>query len=151
MRVAGEVDARVPRAKAAFHTVIPALAFLFDVPVVAGLVGLIMAISVVGGPRLSLFGRLYTQVIRPGFGIAEGRGESAAPHRFAEVIGAVMLLVGGSLLLVGGEGALGVSGWSLVLIVVALAALNAITGICVGCRMYPLWLRARGRLQEAPH
>lgn len=151
MRVAGEVDARVPRAKAAFHAVIPALAFLFDVPLVAGLVGLIMAISVVGGPRLSLFGRLYTQVIRPAFGIAEGRRDSAAPHRFAEVIGAVMLLVGGSLLLVGGEGALGVSGWSLVLIVVALAALNAITGICVGCRMYPLWLRARGRLQEAPH
>ena len=38
-----------------------------------------------------------------------------------------------------------VLGWVLTLIVAALAALAAVTGLCVGCEMYVLISRLRGR------
>lgn len=137
----------MPRGKAAFHTLLPAGAFLVDKPfppagkVIIALTGLIMAISVVGGPRWSLFGRLFHQVIRPVLRIGPGTREAAAPHRFAETIGAIFLLVATVAFL------LGVSplGWGLSLVVAGLAALNWLAGICVGCQVYPLVRRIGAR------
>lgn len=146
-----QVDSKVPRGKAAFHTIIPALAFVLDAAIggpagrlIVGATGAIMAISVVGGPRYSLFGRLFKRVIRPALNIAPGPIEAAAPHRFAEAVGAVFLL--------GAFGLFGISqaaGWTITLMVVGLAALNWLAGICVGCQMYLLGNRILARTKAA--
>jgi hypothetical protein len=140
-----QVDSKVPRAKAAFHAVIPAIAFVAGDPVAPYLLaftGAAMAISVVAGPRYSLFGRLFKDVIVPAAKIAPGHPEDAAPHRFSETLGAVMLLAAAVLY------PLGAPWWlpqAFTLIVVALAALNAAAGICIGCQMYLLIKRTQGR------
>jgi hypothetical protein len=139
-----QVDSKVPRAKAAFHTLIPALAFLLGSPVgpvLVALTGLAMGVSVVGGPRYSLFGRLFTQFLRPRLSIGPGKPEEVAPHRFAEAVGAVFLLAATGAFLVNLEPL----GWALSLAVSALAALNWLAGICVGCQMYLLARRWRAR------
>lgn len=138
------VDSKIPRGKAAFHALIPAGAFLLGGPaggIIVGLTGAAMALSVVGGPRLSLFGNLFGKVLRPVLRISPGKPEDVAPHRFAEAIGAIFLLAAAASLLAG----FSTVGWGLALIVVALAALNWLAGICVGCQMYLLLQRVRGR------
>lgn len=142
-----QVDSKVPRGKAAFHTLLPALAFLLDAATPApagrllvGATGLAMAISVIGGPRFSILGRLFNQVIRPALRIGPGSPEDVAPHRFAEAIGAVCLLGAFGLVWVAEA-----AGWAIVLLVVALAALNWLAGICVGCQLYLVGARILGR------
>jgi len=142
-----QVDSKVPRGKAAFHTLLPLAGFLIGQPAptvgkaIVALTGLVMTVSVIGGPKWSLFGRLFQQVIRPALKIGPGTREAAAPHRFAETMGAIFL-VGATVAFLGGVAWLG---WALTLIVVALAALNWLAGICVGCQMYPMVRRFGAR------
>lgn len=145
-----QVDSKVPRGKAALHTLLPAAGFLIDSAappsgqVIVVVTGALMAVSVLGGPRWSVFGRLFTQVLRPVLRIGPGTPEDVAPHRFAEALGAIVLLAAGGAFVAGA----GTVGWVLALIVSALAALNWLGGICIGCQMYLLLKRltARGRL-----
>jgi hypothetical protein len=133
------VDSTVPRAKAVFHAVIPAVAYLLGYPAAAyilAVTGLVMAASVLGGPQYSLFGRIF-KAIRPGLGIGPGKKDSAAPHRFAEALGAICLLLAAVFYFLGQHGL----AEALTLMVVALAVLNAAAGICVGCHMYTLLRR----------
>lgn len=134
------VDSVVPRGKAVFHAVLPAIAFLVEgtgAGVIVGLTGLAMLVSVLGGPKLSIIGRAFNSLIRPALKIGPGKPEAAAPHRFAELVGAVFLLASAAFYLAGATSIAG----SLALIVVALATLNAAAGICVGCQMYLLFKR----------
>ena len=145
MSSSGQVDSVVPRAKAVFHTILPALAFLLGLPIAPYLLaftGLAMALSVLGGPRYSLFGRLFNQVIRPAAKIGKGNPEPVAPHRFAEALGAIVLIAAAIFYFIGAVGV----GQVLTLMVVALALLNAAAGICIGCQMYLLIKRTQGRL-----
>lgn len=141
------VDAKIPRGKAAFHSILPALGFVIGAPwplagkIVIACTAVAMVLSVLGGPRWSLFGRLYNQVIRPAFKIAPGRPEAAAPHRFAETIGAGFLVIATICFLLGATAV----GWALALVVAALAAVNWLAGICVGCQMYVLARRVGAR------
>lgn len=133
------VDSTVPRAKAVFHAVIPAAAYLAGFPAAPYLLaatGLIMAASVLGGPSYSVFGRIY-KAVRPSLKIGPGKQDLVAPHRFAEALGAMCLLLAALLYV------LGQHGWAEVftLMVIALAVLNAAAGICVGCQMYVLLKR----------
>lgn len=133
------VDSKVPRAKAFVHAALPSLAFLLGDPVAPYLLavtGAIMALSVVGGPRFSLFGRLFHS-LRPILNIEPGRLEDPRPHRFAEAIGAVFLVAAAIFYWTGPQ----VAGQILSLAVSALALLNAVGGICVGCQMYLLFRR----------
>jgi hypothetical protein len=143
-----QVDSKVPRGKAAFHTLLPAAAFLLGEPAgpfVVLAVGLIMTASVAGGPKFSVFGRLFNQVIRPTLKIKPGSPEEAAPHLFAEALGALFLLASAAALFLGAT----TLGWALALLVVALAALNWLAGICVGCQTYLIIARLRGRAKLA--
>jgi hypothetical protein len=144
MSAPAQVDSVVPRAKAWFHAILPAIAFVVGVPIAPYLLaftGLVMAVSVLAGPRYSLFGRLFNQVIRPAARIGKGRPEPVAPHRFAEALGAICLIAAAIFYFAGAHGA----GQVLTLMVVALALLNAAAGICIGCQMYLLIKRAQGR------
>ncbi|MGH2768560.1 MAG: DUF4395 domain-containing protein [Actinomycetota bacterium] len=145
-----QVDSKVVRGKAAFHTLLPALAFLLDSVVppagkaLVGLTAAAMVASALGGPKVSLFGRLYVQVLRRLLHLSPGRMEDATPHRFAETLGAIFL----SAATVTFALRAGSVGWVLALLVSALAALNWLGGICIGCQMYLLLKRvsARGRV-----
>lgn len=143
-----QVDSKIPRGKAAFHTLLPAAAFLIGgTPglAIVGLTGAAMAISVIGGPKVSLIGQAF-KFIRRTFNLKPGQPEEVAPHIFAEAVGAVFLLASAAALLWLSPTFVG---WALALIVVALAALNWLAGICVGCQMYLLIAKLRGRTRLA--
>ncbi|MFP5330892.1 MAG: DUF4395 domain-containing protein [Acidimicrobiia bacterium] len=127
------VDVNVPRFNQALVAVLTAVAFIFDQPALVGATFVVLLVSLVGGPRVALFTRVYVGLIRPRLqpdGPTEF--EPAAPPRFAQLLG-TLFLGGASVALIGGATALG---WTLTLVVTALAALAATTRICVGCLIY---------------
>lgn len=139
MGTGGQVDSVVPRAKAFFHALLPAIAYLSGYPVAAYILaftGLAMAVSVLAGPRYSLFGQAFN-AIRPALKIGPGRKEAVAPHRFSEAMGAVMLLGAALIYPLGAHGL----AETLALLVMVFAALNAAAGVCLGCQMYLLFKR----------
>lgn len=134
-----QVDSAVPRAKAFFHFLLPATAFVLGSPVAPYLLavtGLVMALSVLAGPKYSLFGQLF-KAVRPALKIPPGRKEAVAPHKFAEALGAICLLAASALYFAGAT----LAGQVLTLMVAVLALLNAAAGICIGCQMYLLFKR----------
>jgi hypothetical protein len=111
------------------------LGFVLQVPwawLLSPLVGVVMLLGVIN-PDLGLFRQLYIRVLRPR-GMVRPRvvQEDAAPHQFAQVVGAVFLLADGLAFLAGAVAV----GWVLAWIVVALAFLNFAFDFCVGCQMY---------------
>jgi hypothetical protein len=106
------------------------VAFVASVPWLVALVAAVMALGTLS-PRLALFQRLYRDLLRPaGLLRPDLHAEDAAPHRFAQGMGAAVL-VAASLALFAGLSALG---WALVLLVVLLAAINLVFGFCASCR-----------------
>jgi hypothetical protein len=93
---------------------------------------LVLAASL--GRRGNLPVRAFDTYVKPW--LPEGELEDARPPRFASTVGAVFL---GASLLAHGAGVHWL-GWGLALAVAALAGLAAVTGLCVGCKLY--WLIA---------
>ena len=110
------------------------LAFIWDLPALAAFVALVMGI----GSLLKVPGFLpiYKYVLKPrGWLKPDVLDDNPEPHRFAQFLG-FLFMTTGSIALFSGAAVLG---WSLVWLVVALAALNAFGGFCVGCAVY-YWL-----------
>lgn len=110
------------------------LAFVFNMPILAAFVAAVMGI----GSLLKLPGfiLLYRHVYKPlGLLKPDVLDDNPEPHRFAQFVGFLFMGAGSAALFLGA----GVLGWGLVWVVVALAALNAFGGFCVGCAMY-YWL-----------
>ena len=104
------------------------LAFVFNLPWLAGVVALVMILGT--ALKTPGFGFLYRYVMKPaGLVKPDVLMDNPEPHRFAQGLGGVFMLAGG-LALYAGFAALG---WGLVWLVAALAALNAFGGFCVGC------------------
>jgi hypothetical protein len=92
-------------------------------------------------PALALFQRFYRDVLRPaGLLKPDVQDEEVGPHRFAQGMGASVLVVA---LLAFVAGAAPV-GWALALLVIALAAVNLIFGFCAGCFVFFQLQRLRG-------
>jgi len=110
------------------------LAFVFNIPVLAGAVAFFMLVgTAVGRPG---FGWIYTAVLRPaGILKPDVLRDNPEPHRFAQGFGGLVVLAGFLFLLWG----MPVVGWALAWLVVALAALNLFVGFCAGCAVY-YWL-----------
>jgi hypothetical protein len=102
-----------------------------------------MAIGVIS-PGNGLIHLLYRKVLVPA-GIVKPNREagSAAPHRFAQAMGAVCLSLAAIVLFLGFD----LAGWGLGFIVLALALVNLLFGFCTGCFIY-LQL---GRLRQGAH
>jgi len=115
------------------------LAFVLALPWLVALVAVVMALGTIS-PQLALFQRLYRDVLRPaGLLHPDLRDEAAAPHRFAQGLGATVLGAAWLALVAG----LGLLGWALTLVAVALAAINLFFGFCVGCFVYLQLARLR--------
>lgn len=117
------------------------LAFLLNAPLLVGFVALLMVLGTLV-PEAALFKQLYHRWLRPaGWVQPDYRHESAAPHRFAQGVGAGVLLLA---LLAFSSGA-ALAGWALAALVVVLAALNLFSGFCAGCFLYFQLDRLRAR------
>jgi hypothetical protein len=127
------IDSRAPRTNQAVIGSLAALAFALDLPWLVALLGLQLAIGLTLGRRYCLPCLLYFELIQPRLG--EGAVEDARPPRFANMVGLAFLGAATVAFLAGAESL----GWSLALIVAALALLAAVSGLCVGCELY-LWV-----------
>ena len=141
MATPAPIDPRGPR----FNQAVLALAlfggFLADWRPVVPVFAVVLLLGAALGPRYGLFLALYAKVIRPRLGPPREM-EDPRPPRFAAAVGVVFLTAA---TLAFSAGAAGL-GWGLALVVAALAALSALTGICVGCEMYLLLSRRRRAL-----
>ena len=109
------------------------LAFILNLPILAAFVALVMGIG--SSLKLPGFILLYRYVYKPLGLKPDILADNPEPHRFAQFVGFLFLGSGSVSLFLGST----FLGWSLVWLVVALAALNAFGGFCVGCAMY-YWL-----------
>lgn len=118
------------------------VAYIIDLPWLVAVVAIVMALGA-ASPALALFQRLYRDVLRPaGLLRPDIHHEDAAPHRFAQGMGAAVLILASGALLLGAP----VVGWALTLLVVALAVINLVFGFCAGCFIFFQIQRLR-----APH
>ncbi len=131
------IDIDIPRFHQAVVAVTVAVAFVFQLPWLVAATAVLLAVSRALGPTAPLT-VLYVRVLRPRLRPQGPVGyEPAAPPRFAQLVGAVVL-AGATVAFVAGADMLG---WALSLLVVALATLAATTRVCVGCSLYERWHR----------
>jgi Domain of unknown function (DUF4395) len=132
------IDEWGPRTNQAVIGSLALLAFLFELEWLPALLAAQLAIGLAFGRRFCLPCLLYFELIQPRVG--EGRIEDSRPPRFANLVGTAFL--GGATLafLLDAPSV----GWTLTLVVAALALLAAVTGLCMGCEAYRLSARLRG-------
>lgn len=126
-----EVDPRAPRFGQGVTAILLGAGIILQEPVLVYVVALLLGSAVVSGWRLDVYA-LFWRYAASGFVGERGHRESASPHRFAKLMGAAFTAIGSVALLLGFP----LLGYLFAGIVAALAALAALTGICVGCRMY---------------
>lgn len=97
------VDHNAIRTNQVFTIALLALAFVLDWPVLAGLVATIMFISAVK-PPLGLFTRIYRHILRPaGLVKPDVQLDNPEPHRFAQLLGSIVVALGVAALLAGSQ------------------------------------------------
>jgi hypothetical protein len=143
------IDVRGPRFGAAITTVVLGTALVVQGPVGVGLVAwqwIAFAISTILGLAWSPYGNLFRFVKRR-FDLGPPPDvETEGPPRFAQACGLAVASIALILFAVGASTA----GWVAVGVVLALSALLALTGICIGCELYLLGQRARGGRAHQP-
>jgi hypothetical protein len=128
----GQVDRTALRVNQALIIGFLALGFLLDQPWLVAFVFAVMAIGT-AFPQAALFQRIYRDVLRPsGLLKPDVQTEDPTPHRFAQGMGAAVLLIATIALLAGAQAL----GWGLTFVVIALAAVNLFFGFCAGCFVY---------------
>ena len=132
------IDPRGPRFNQAVLTVALLGGFLVDAKPVVPVFAAVLLLGAAFGPRYGPFLRLYAEVIRPRLSPPEDL-EDPRPPRFAAAVGVAFLTAATVAFAAGAPGL----GWTLALVVAALAGLSAVTGICVGCEIYLLAARRR--------
>lgn len=93
---------------------------------------------VLTGPTLSPLGQLVTRVITPRLGVAP-RPVPGPPKRFAQGIGAAVTVTVAVLALGFGQWGVAQAGLGLI---AGFAFLEAAFGLCVGCKLFALLMRA---------
>lgn len=108
------------------------LGFILNQPLFVAFVAAVMAIGT-AFPAAALFQRIYRDLLRPAKLIRpDVHSEDPAPHRFAQGMGAGVLIVSLIAFLAGSTGL----GWALGILVIVLAGINLFFGFCAGCFVY---------------
>lgn len=131
------VDPRQPRLGQGITGAAALLGYLLEVPAVLPVLAVILAAASLLGPRANPYAWLFRGLRRMGLVGPPRELEEAAPPRFANTVGFVVLSAA-TLAWYGFE--LAWVAWGLALLVSALALLAAVTGLCVGCELY-VWAR----------
>ncbi len=142
------IDPRGQRFGAGSSAIVLAAAVALDLPILVALVGLALGVSSALGTRYFVFGRPWPTVRR-----LLRLGPPSAPEpevgpRFAQALGATFLALGAVMLAAG----IRPIGWLPVGAVIALQTLLAVTGYCLGCRLYGLqwWVPGAVRSVRPP-
>jgi hypothetical protein len=128
----GTVDASALKVNQAAIVGLVLVGFVLGTPGGGWIVAFVAAALALGAaaPGYGPFQLLYRRVLRPpGWVKPRPRPDEAAPHRFAQVVGAGFLTVAAVALALGAAAL----GWGLALLVVALALANLLFGFCAGC------------------
>jgi hypothetical protein len=129
-----KVDHSALKTNQLFIIFLSILAYVLNQPILAAFVALVMGIGAV--LKTPGFGIIYKSILKPrGWMKPDVLDDNPEPHRFSQIVGFAFLTAGSTALFLGST----VLGWALVWIVIALAALNAFGGFCVGCAVY-YWL-----------
>jgi hypothetical protein len=139
------VDPRQPRLGQGITGVVALVGFVLDLPLVLPVLAAILGAASALGPKANPYAWLFRGLRRAGLLGPPGELEEAAPPRFANTIGFVVLSAASVAWYAFG---LTWVTWGLGLFVAALALLAATTGLCVGCELY-VWGRriaTRGRV-----
>jgi Domain of unknown function (DUF4395) len=125
------IDPRGHRFGAGVSAILLIVAFLTGTPWLVALVLLSIGISAAFGLRYSIYGAVWRRIVKVAK-LGPTEPEHEYPPRFAQVLGSVALTL--SLIAF----ALGATplGWLFALAVAGLQSLLAITGYCLGCRLY---------------
>lgn len=144
------IDVRGPRFGAAITMTVLAVALVVQGTVGVGLVALqwlVFAVATVAGLAWSPYGTIF-RIVKRRFDLAPPPAtEPEGPPRFAQACGLAVTTLALIAFAVAGTGSL--VGWIAVGVVLALSALLALTGICVGCELYLVGQRLRARGQAA--
>jgi hypothetical protein len=136
------IDPRGHRFGAGTSVVILAIGYALGLPLLtSGFLAIALGVSAAFGTKYSILGRPWPYV-RRALRIAPPRElEHEYPPRFAQALGFVGFSVATILFLVG----FSTLGWVVMGAVGALQAVLAVTGYCLGCRMYFLkwWVPAQ--------
>ncbi len=135
------IDPRGQRFGAAVSVALLLVAFATQSALLVAVVGVTLGVSAVLGTRYFALSRPWPWLrtaLRLGL---PSDPEPEAGPRFAQALGTVGLLLGAALLALRVEPA----GWIPVVIVAALQTVLAVSGFCLGCRLYGLnwWLPAQ--------
>jgi Domain of unknown function (DUF4395) len=128
---ARHIDPRGMRFGAGVSAIVLAIAFVLNLPWLAVLVGVNLAVSSFFGTRLFLPSRPWPYLKRT-LRLGPTEPEHEYPPRFAQALGAIFLGLAAIAFLAG----LTPLAWLFVAAVAGLQTLLAVTGICVGCRLY---------------
>jgi hypothetical protein len=127
-----QIDPRGHRFGGGLSAAILALAFVLGSPILVLAIALALWVSAAFGTRYSILGRPWPYVRRT-LRIAPPRElEGEFPPRFAQAFGAVVLTAALVLFAAGA----GTAAWLLTGAVAALQTVLAVTGYCLGCRLY---------------
>lgn len=129
-----KVDHAALKANQLTIIVLNILAFIFNLPILAAIVAVVMGLGTL--LKVPGFLPLYRYLYKPlGLLKPDVLNDNPEPHRFAQFLGFVFMIAGAVSIYLGAS----ILGWSLVWLVIILAALNAFGGFCVGCAVY-YWL-----------
>jgi len=131
---APKLDTHLLKFSQAGVVALTALAFVLQQPVIVAVAAAILLISALF-PTIGPFRLVYRWVALP-LRLLRPRivEDDPAPHRFAQGVGAAFLVAATITLLA--LPALPAIGWTLDLVVFALATLNLTVGFCAGCFVY---------------
>jgi hypothetical protein len=155
---AGKIDPRGHRFGAGLSALLLIISFVTGwVPGVA-LALLSIGTSAAFGLRYSIYGAIWRRIARV-LALPKVEPEHEYPPRFAQTLGSIALI----LALVAFVAGATTLGWILALAVAALQSLLAVTGYCLGCRLYflrwwvpsvvtAIWTRGSrpGTIESAP-
>ena len=128
---AGRIDPRGHRFGAGVSAALLLVAVGTATPWLVALVLVSIGLSAAFGLRYSIYGAVWRRIVRVAqLGPAEPEHEY--PPRFAQTLGSVALVLSLVAFVIG----VPIVGWLLALAVAALQSLLAVTGYCLGCRLY---------------
>jgi len=128
---AGRIDPRGHRFGAGVSAVLLIVATVTNTPWLVALVLVSIGVSAAFGLRYSIYGAAWRRIVKAArLGPAEPEHEY--PPRFAQVLGSTALVLSLAAFALGAP----LVGWVFALAVAGLQTLLAVTGYCLGCRLY---------------
>jgi hypothetical protein len=125
------IDPRGHRFGAGVSAIVLIVAVVTDSPWLVALVLLSIGTSAAFGLRYSIYGAIWRRIVKWAH-LGPAEPEHEYPPRFAQTLGSVVLTLSLASFVLGQP----TLGWILALAVAGLQTLLAVTGYCLGCRLY---------------